>query len=49
MNDHCDVLIVGAGTTGMYFGWLMAKKGHDVLIIDKDEREKVDVADGGRR
>ncbi len=36
-----DVLIVGAGTTGIYFGWLMAKKGHSVLVIEKDLREHV--------
>lgn len=42
MQNKFDVLVVGAGTTGMYFGWLMAQKGHKVLIIDKDEREKVD-------
>ncbi len=42
MSAKVDVLVVGAGTTGVYFGWLMAKKGHSVLIIDKDAREKVD-------
>ena len=42
MNKNCDVLIIGAGTSGVYFGWLMAKKGYSVLIIDKDAREKVD-------
>ena len=42
MLSKCDVLIVGAGTSGVYLGWLMAKKGHSVLIIDKDAREKVD-------
>jgi flavin-dependent dehydrogenase len=42
MAAKVDVLVVGAGTTGVYFGWLMAKKGHSVLMIDKDAREKVD-------
>ena len=41
MLKECDVLIVGAATTGIYFGWLMAKKGHSVLVIDKEEREQV--------
>ena len=41
MLKECDVLIVGAATTGIYFGWLMAKKGHSVVIIDKEEREQV--------
>ncbi len=38
---NADVLVVGAGTTGMYFSWLMAKAGHSVIIIDKEERGKV--------
>jgi len=42
MLSKCDVLIVGAGTSGVFFGWLMARKGHSVLIIDKDARDKVD-------
>ena len=42
MPQKCDVLIVGAGTTGVYFGWSMAKKGNSVIIIDKDARDKVD-------
>jgi len=42
MLSKCDVFIVGAGTSGVYFGWLMAKKGYSVLIIDKVAREKVD-------
>jgi len=41
MLKECDVLIVGAATTGIYFGWLMAKKGHSVLVVDKEEREQV--------
>ncbi len=41
MLNKCDVLIVGAATTGMYFGWIMAKKGYSILIIDKDARDRV--------
>ncbi len=41
MLEKCDVLIVGAATTGSYFGWLMAKKGHSVLIIDRDARDQI--------
>jgi len=41
MLKDCDVLLVGAATTGIYFSWLMAKKGHSVLVIDKEEREQV--------
>ncbi len=42
MPQKCDVLIVGAGTTGVYFASLMAKRGHSVIIIDRDAREWVD-------
>jgi electron-transferring-flavoprotein dehydrogenase len=41
MAEPYDVLIVGAGTAGTYFGWQMAKKGHSVLIIERDPRDKV--------
>jgi len=41
MLKDCDMLIVGAGTTGIYLGWLMAIKGHSVLIVEKDAREQV--------
>jgi len=41
MIKKCDVLVVGAATTGIYFGWIMAKKGHSVLIIDKEAPEQV--------
>jgi len=41
MADACDVLIVGAGTAGTYFGWQMARRGHSVLIVDRDPRDKV--------
>ena len=41
MVDEYDVVIIGAGTAGVYFGWLMAKKSHSVLIIEKDAREDI--------
>lgn len=41
MIEQCDVLIVGAATSGTYLGWLLAQKGHSVLVIEKDPREKV--------
>ena len=39
--EEYDVVIVGAGTAGIYFGWQMAKKSHSVLIIEKDSREDI--------
>ncbi|MHA1380890.1 MAG: NAD(P)-binding protein [Candidatus Helarchaeota archaeon] len=41
MVQQTEILIVGAGTAGVYFGWQMAKKGHSVLIIEKDPRNEV--------
>ncbi len=41
MKKKYDVLIVGAATTSVYLGWSLVKKGHSVLIIDKEAREKV--------
>ncbi len=41
MVEKCDILIVGAGTAGTYLGWLLAKKGFSVVIIEKDKREDV--------
>jgi len=41
MAESCDVLIVGAGTAGTYFGWQMAKRGHSVVIVERDQRDKI--------
>ncbi len=41
MSESIDVLIIGAGTAGTYLGWILAKKGHSVKIIEKDKREDV--------
>ncbi|MGM0470650.1 MAG: FAD-dependent monooxygenase, partial [Promethearchaeati archaeon] len=36
MSERTEVLIVGAGTAGTYLGWILAKEGHSVRIIEKD-------------
>ncbi len=41
MVENCDIVIIGAGTAGIYFGWLMVKKGYSVTIIDKDNKENM--------
>jgi len=41
MNEECDVLIVGAGAAGSYFGWQMAKRGYSVVIVERSERASV--------
>jgi len=40
MNEY-DVLIIGAGTTGTYFSYLMAKEGYKVLVIEKEKEENI--------
>lgn len=41
MTDTGDILIVGAGTAGTYLGWLIAKKGYQVTIVERDARNHV--------
>ena len=41
MSEDCDVLVVGAGTAGSYFGWQMARRGHSVVIVERSERRSV--------
>jgi len=41
MTESYDVIVVGAGTAGTYLSWLLAKQGNNVLLIEKDEKEKV--------
>ncbi len=41
MAEQTEILIVGAGTAGVYFGWQMAKRGYSILIIEKDARDHV--------
>ena len=41
MNRDCDILIVGAGTAGGYFGWQMARRGYSVIVAERNERQNV--------
>ncbi len=41
MNEQCDILIIGAGTAGVYFGWQMAQRGHSVVIAERHPRPEV--------
>ena len=36
-----DVIIVGACTAGTYFSGLLAKRGLNVLVIDRDTEENL--------
>ena len=39
--DSFDLIVIGAGTTGAYLAEKMAKRGHDVLVIDKLPKTKI--------
>ena len=41
MEELTDIIIVGAGTAGVYLGWLISKQGYSVVIIDRDPRNDV--------
>ena len=36
-----DLVIIGAGTSGAYLAWRMAKRGFSVLVLEQLSREKV--------
>ena len=40
LENSSDIIIVGAGPVGIYFGWQLAKKGYSVLIIERDSRDE---------
>lgn len=35
-GGSCDALVVGAGTAGTYFAWLLAQRGHKVILLERD-------------
>ncbi|SDZ17173.1 Dehydrogenase (flavoprotein) [Geodermatophilus africanus] len=35
MSDDVDVLVVGAGLAGLHTATLLARRGHDVLLVDR--------------
>ncbi len=41
MAEECDVLVVGAGTAGCYFAREVARRGHSVILLERDERNQV--------
>jgi len=41
MKKSCDVLVIGAGTAGTYYAWLLAKQGVSVTVLERDGRAGV--------
>ena len=39
--EKYDIIVVRASTTGAWFARQMAKRGHSVLVIEKNEKENV--------
>ena len=37
-TEHTDVLIVGAGQSGLALGYHLQRRGHQVLLVDRNER-----------
>jgi flavin-dependent dehydrogenase len=40
VTTRSDVIVAGAGTAGTYFGWLVAKQGYSVVILEQDTRDR---------
>jgi geranylgeranyl reductase family protein len=47
VDCRCDAVIVGAGPAGAYLGYLLARQGAEVLIIDKQPFPRDKVCGGG--
>jgi digeranylgeranylglycerophospholipid reductase len=43
MKNKYDVVIIGAGAAGLYFGWKMAEKGFSVMIFDKSTKDTLGI------
>jgi flavin-dependent dehydrogenase len=40
------IAIVGAGITGLYLAWKLAKRGHEVTVFEKKEKIGKDICSG---
>ena len=53
MKRKCDVLIIGAGPSGLFTALCLSKKGHHTIIIEKNNKigitkTKYDITEGNR-
>jgi putative flavoprotein involved in K+ transport len=37
-SEHTDVLIIGAGQSGLALGYHLQQRGRQVLLVDRNER-----------
>jgi len=37
-SEHTDVLIIGAGQSGLALGYHLEQRGQQVLLVDRNER-----------
>jgi putative flavoprotein involved in K+ transport len=37
-NEHYDTVVIGGGQAGLSLGYHLARRGHDFVILDKNER-----------
>lgn len=44
-NTSCDVLVIGGGPAGSTAAALLAKRGHDVLLLDKDAHPRFHIGE----
>ena len=42
---QCDVLVIGGGPAGSTVGALLARQGHDVLVLDKDAHPRFHIGE----
>ena len=38
MNEHHNIVIIGAGLSGLYCAWKLKKQNHDVIVLDARNR-----------
>src|SRR5262249_55456581 len=44
-NSRCDVLVVGGGPAGSTIGALLAERGHDVVVLEKDRHPRFHIGE----
>lgn len=44
-KTECDVLVIGGGPAGSTVAALLAQKGHDVLLLDKDRHPRFHIGE----